>query len=87
MYISKMKMPEVVNDDVVVDENEIYKNIYIYTKYQVYDEEYICMYRSCVCICIFYIQSLTELSFFALLSRLSVLLNHTRVQYYYIIYI
>ena len=34
-----------------------------------------------------YIQSLTELSFFALLSRLSVLLNHTRVQYYYIIYI
>ena len=44
MYISKMKMPEVVNDDVVDVRMWSIKHIYIYTKYQVYDEEYIYMY-------------------------------------------
>ena len=73
-----MKMPEVVNDDVVDKRMMKYTKAYINKISGIRRRVYICMYRSCVCICIFYIQSLTELSFFALLSRLSVLLNHTR---------
>ena len=78
MYISKVKMPEVVNDEMLLMKMK-YTKTYIYKQNIRYTTKsiYVCIDR--VCVYVYFTFNLSQHnSFFALLSRLSVLLNHTR---------